>query len=147
MARARWLPQRRAGLLPVECFHVVFTLPEAIAVIAFYNKTIVHDLLFRAIAQTLLPIAAGPQRLGVETGFFAVLHSWGQNLHFHPRLHCVVPGGGLSPRAQRWIPARRRFLRPLRLLSARFRHLFLEALPPAYAAGQLQFFGGLARLP
>jgi hypothetical protein len=133
-------------LLPVEYFHVVFTLPEAIEAIAFYNKTIVYDLLFRTTAQTLLSIAADPKRLGVETGFFAVLHSWGQNLHFHPHLHCVVPGGGLSPRHERWIHARPRFLLPVRVLSARFRHLFLEALEQAYAAGQLQFFGDLTAL-
>jgi hypothetical protein len=146
LARAHWLQQRRAELLPVEYFHVVFTLPEAIEAVAFYNKTIVYDLLFRTSAQTLLSIAADPKRLGVETGFFAVLHSWGQNLHFHPHLHCVVPGGGLSPRQERWIHARPRFLLPVRVLSARFRHLFLDALEQAYAAGQLQFFGDLAGL-
>jgi len=146
LARARWLEQRQAELLTVEYFHVVFTVPEAIAAIAFYNKAVVYDILFRATAQTLLSIAADPQRLGVEIGFFAVLHSWGQNLHFHPHLHCVVPGGGLSPRADRWIHARRRFLLPVRVLSARFRRLFLEALEQAYAAGQLQFFGDLAGL-
>ena len=146
LARAHWLEQRQAELLPVEYFHVVFTLPEAIAAIAFYNKTVVYDILFRATAQTLLEIAADPQRLGVEIGFFAVLHSWGQNLHFHPHLHCVVPGGGLSPGADRWIHARRGFLLPVKVLSARFRRLFLEALEQAYAAGQLQFFGDLAGL-
>ena len=138
LARAHWLEQRRAELLPVEYFHVVFTVP------------VVYDILFRATAQTLLGIAADPQRLGVELGFFAVLHSWGRGalraLHFHPHLHCVVPGGGLSPRADRWIPGRRRFLLPVRVLSARFRRLFLEALEQAYAAGQLQFFGDLAGL-
>ena len=146
LARAHWLEQRQAELLPVEYFHVVFTLPEAIAAIAFYNKAVVYDILFRATAQTLLEIAADPQRLGVEIGFFAVLHSWGQNLHFHPHLHCVVPGGGLSPGADRWIHARRGFLLPVKVLSARFRRLFLEALEQAYAAGQLQFFGDLAGL-
>lgn len=146
LARARWLQQRRAELLPVEYFHVVFTLPEAIEAVAFYNKTIVYDLLFRTSAQTLLSIAADPKRLGVETGFFSVLHSWGQNLHFHPHLHCVVPGGGLSPRQERWMHARPRFLLPVRVLSARFRHLFLEALAQAYATGKLQFFGALTGL-
>jgi hypothetical protein len=146
LARARWLEQRQAELLPVEYFHVVFTLPEALAAIAFYNKAVVYDILFRATAQTLLSIAADPQRLGVETGFFAVLHSWGQNLHFHPHLHCVVPGGGLSPREDRWIHGRRRFLLPVKVLSARFRRLFLQALEQAYAAGKLQFFAELAGL-
>ena len=145
-ARACWLQRRQAELLPVEYFHVVFTLPEAIAAIAFYNKAVVYHILFRAAAQTLLTIAADPKRLGVETGFFAILHSWGQNLHFHPHLHCVVPGGGLSARADRWVHGRRRFLLPVKVLSARFRRLFLQALEQAYAAGQLQFFADLAGL-
>ena len=146
LARARWLQQRQAELLPSEYFHVVFTVPAALAAIAFYNKEVVYQILFRAAAQTLLTIAADPQRLGVEIGFFAILHSWGQNLHFHPHLHCVVPGGGLSPTADRWIHGRRRFLLPVKVLSARFRRLFLEALQQAYDAGQLQFFGELAGL-
>lgn len=146
LARARWLQQRQAELLPVEYFHVVFTVPEAIAAIAFYNKAVVYDILFRAAAQTLLTIAADPKRLGVETGFFAILHSWGQNLHFHPHLHCVVPGGGLSARADRWVHGRRRFLLPVKVLSARFRRLFLQAFEQAYAAGQLQFFADLTGL-
>jgi hypothetical protein len=133
-------------MLPVEYFHVVFTVPEPVANIAFYNKEVVYDILFRATAQTLLTIAGDPQRLGVEIGFFAVLHSWGQNLHFHPHLHCVVPGGGLSPDRKRWIAGRRRFLLPVRVLSALFRRLFLEDLEKAYAAGQLRFFGNLEPL-
>src|SRR5439155_1597965 len=108
LARAQWLEQRKTELLPVEYFHVVFTLPEPIANLAFYNKEAVYEILFRATAQTLLTIARDPKRLGVEAGFFAVLHSWGQNLHFHPHLHCVIPGGGLSADGQRWIFGRRR---------------------------------------
>jgi hypothetical protein len=146
LARARWLEQRQAELLPVEYFHVVFTIPEPIAAIAFYNKEVVYDILFRATAQTLLAIAADPQRLGVEIGFFAILHSWGQNLHFHPHLHCVVPGGGLSPRADRWIHGRRRFLLPVKVLSRYFRRVFLADLEQAYTAGQLHFFGNLTGL-
>lgn len=144
LARAKWLDQRKTELLPTEYFHVVFTVPEAIAAIAFYNKKLLYDILFQTTAQTLLQIAA--DRLGVTLGFFCVLHSWGQNLHFHPHLHCVVPGGGLSVDGQRWISARRRFLLPVRLLSRRFRRLFLEALEKAYAQGQLQFFGELEPL-
>ncbi len=146
LARAQWLEQRQAELLPVEYFHVVFTVPESIASIAFYNKEIVYGILFRATAQTVLTIARDPKRLGVDMGFFAVLHTWGQNLHFHPHLHCVVPGGGLSPDRKCWIAGRRRFLLPVRVLSALFRRLFLEALEKAYAAGQLQFFGDLEPL-
>src|SRR6266404_7263804 len=145
-AREKWLEQRQSELLPTEYFHVVFTLPEPIAAVAFYNKEVVYNLLFAATAETLLAIAGDPKHLGVEIGFFAVLHSWGQNLHFHPHLHCIVPGGGLSPRQERWIHSRPRFLLPVRVLSARFRHLFLEALEKAYDAGLLQFFGDLAGL-
>jgi len=145
-AREKWLQQRTAELLPTEYFHVVFTLPESIAAIAFYNKEVVYDLLFAATAETLLTIAADPEHLGVEIGFFAVLHSWGQNLHFHPHLHCIVPGGGLSADHDRWIPSRTGFFLPVKVLSRLFRRLFLEALEKAYAAGQLQFFGDLEPL-
>ena len=106
-ARAKWIEQRTAEWLPTEYFHVVFTLPEEIASIAFYNQQVVYDMLFRIVAETLLSITADPKRLGVETGFFTMLHSWGQNLHFHPHLHCVVPGGGLSPDHDRGIAGRR----------------------------------------
>jgi hypothetical protein len=145
-AREEWIQQRRGELLPTEYFHVVFTLPEPIAAIAFYNKKAVYDMLFRATAETLLTIARDPQRLGVELGLFAVLHSWGQNLHFHPHLHCVVPGGGLSADSDRWIHGRRRYLFPVKVLSRWFRRLMLEALQEAYATGQLQFFADLEPL-
>jgi hypothetical protein len=115
-------------LLPTEYFHVVFTLPEPIASIAFYNKEVVYDLFFRATAETLLTIARDPQHLGVEIGFFAVLHSWGQNLHFHPHLHCVVPSGGLSADHDRWMQGRRRFLQ--------------HALPPGLQ--RIRYYGFLA---
>src|ERR1039457_344718 len=136
-------------------FHVVFTLPEEIASIAFYNQEVVYDILFRTVAETLLSITGDPQRLGVETGFFTVLHTWGHpavsdpqpgNLHFHPHLHCVVPGGGLSPDHKCWIAARRRFLLPVKVLSRLFRRLVLEALRQAYTAGALHFFGDLESL-
>jgi hypothetical protein len=145
-ARKKWLEQRRGELLPTGYFHVVFTLPEPIAAIAFYNKEAVYDLFFRAVAETLLTIARDPRRLGVELGFFSVLHSWGQNLHFHPHLHCVVPGGGLSADHEHWIASRRQFLLPVEVLSHLFRRLLLDALEKAYAAGQLQFFGPLEPL-
>jgi len=141
MAREHWLEDRRAELLPSEYFHVVFTLPEPIASLAFYNKELVYGILFHATAETLLTIAA--ERLGVELGFFCVLHSWGQNLHFHPHLHCVVPGGGLTPDHERWAAAKRRFLLPVKVLSRLFRRLMLEALEKAHADGALQFFGNL----
>jgi hypothetical protein len=144
IAREHWLEDRRAELLPTGYFHVVFTVPEPIASLAFYNKPVVYNILFRATAQTLLAIAA--ERLGLELVFFCVLHSWGQNLHFHPHLHCVVPGGGLSADHERWIAAKRRFLLPVKVLSRRFRRLMIEALTKAYADGELQLFGDLAPL-
>jgi len=146
LARAKWLEQRKAELLPTDYFHVVFTLPEPIAAIAFFNKEAVYEILFRVTAQTLLTIAADPKRLGVTLGFFCVLHSWGQNLHFHPHLHCVIPGGGLSADERHWIAGRRRFFLPVRVLSRLFRRLFLAAWRKLNAAGKLQFFGDLQLL-
>jgi putative transposase/transposase-like zinc-binding protein len=145
-ARAEWLEKRKAELLPVEYFHVVFTLPEPLAAIAYQNKAAVYDILFRTAAETLLTIARDPQHLGAEIGFFAVLHTWGQNLHHHPHLHCVVPGGGLSRDHERWIACRPGFFLPVRVLSRLFRRLFLEALQKAFQADQLQFFSHLEPL-
>ena len=106
LARAQWIEERQSELLEVPYFHVVFTVPEEIAAIAYQNKEVVYGILFQATAETLKTIAADPKHLGAEIGFFAVLHSWGQNLQFHPHLHCVVPGGGLSPDGQRWVSCR-----------------------------------------
>jgi len=146
LARAQWLQDRQAELLPVEYFHVVFTVPEEIAAIAYQNKEVVYGIFFRAAAETLRTIAADPKHLGAEIGFLAILHSWGQNLLFHPHLHCVVPGGGISPDGQRWIACHPRFFLPVRVLSCRFRRLFLEHLQTAFDHGQLQFFAALERL-
>jgi hypothetical protein len=145
LARERWIQQRLAELLPVEYFHVVFTVPEQIAAIAFYNKEVVYQILFRTVSATLLTIARDPQHLGAEIGFFAVLHTWGQNLHLHPHLHCVVPGGGLAPDGE-WKACLPGFFLPVRVLSRLFRRLFLEALEKAYADGELQFFSDLEPL-
>ena len=146
LARAQWIEERQAELLDTEYFHVVFTLPEEIAAIAYQNKEAVYNILFRATSETLRTIAADPEHLGAEIGFFTVLHSWGQNLLFHPHLHCVVPGGGLSPDGTRWIPCRPGFFLPVRVLSCRFRRLFLQLLEKAFADGQLQFFSALQPL-
>jgi hypothetical protein len=146
LARARWLEDRQAELLPVEYFHVVFTVPEEIAAIAYQNKEVVYGILFRATAETLRTIAADPKHLGAEIGFLAILHSWGQNLLFHPHLHCVVPGGGISPEGKRWIACRPGFFLPVRVLSRLFRRLFLEYLQTAFDQGKLQFFSSLERL-
>jgi len=107
LAKARWIAARQQQLLPVVYFHLVFTLPEAIARLALQNKTVVYHLLFQTVAATLHSIAADPKHLGAQLGFFAILHTWGQQLTHHPHLHCVVPGGGLSPDGQRWIPCQR----------------------------------------
>ena len=127
-------------------FHVVFTLPEEIAAIAYQNKAIVYNLLFAATAETLCTIAADPKHLGAEIGFFAVLHTWGQNLMHHPHLHCVVPGGGLSADGQRWIACRSGFFLPVRVLSRFFRRRFLELLGQAFGRGELEFFSTLEPL-
>ena len=146
LARAAWINAREADLLDTEYFHVVFTVPEPIAAIAFQNKAVVYALLFRAAAETLRTIAADPQHLGAQIGFFAVLHTWGQTLVFHPHLHCVVPGGGLSHDGTRWISCRRGFFLPVRVLSRLFRRLFLSYLHDAFDAGQLRFSGALQPL-
>jgi Putative transposase/Transposase zinc-binding domain len=140
LARAQWLADRQAELLDVPYFHVVFTVPEPIATIAFQNQTAVYDILFRAASETLRSIAADPEHLGVEIGFLAVLHTWGQNLLHHPHLHCLVPGGGIAPDGQRWIPCRSGFFLPVTVLSRMFRGLFLHYLEKAFAAGELHFF-------
>jgi hypothetical protein len=146
LARAEWIENRQTELLNCEYFHVVFTVPEEIADIAYQNKQVVYGILFRAMAKTLQTIAADPKHLGAEIGFFAVLHSWGQNLLFHPHLHCVVPGGGLSPDGQRWISCRRGFFLPVRVLSRLFRRLFMKYLEKAFASGKLRFFSSLLPL-
>lgn len=146
LARAQWIEDRQSELLDVPYFHVVFTVPEQIAAIAYQNKKVVYGILFHTVAETLTTIAADPEHLGAEIGFFAVLHSWGQNLMFHPHLHCVVPGGGLSPDGQRWISCRPNFFLPVRVLSHLFRRLFLEALQKAFNSGKLQLLGHLEPL-
>lgn len=144
--RAQWLEDRRADLLPVGYFHVVFTLPEEIAAIAYQNKAVVYDILFHATAETLRTIAADPRHLGAEIGFIAILHTWGQNLQHHPHLHCVVPGGGLNADGERWISCRPGFFLPVRVLSRLFRRLFLAQLQEAFDAGNLHFFNALEAL-
>jgi len=146
LARAAWIEDRTADLLDTPYFHVVFTVPQAIAEIAAQNKAGVYGILFRATADTLRTIAADPRHLGAAIGFFAVLHTWGQTLMHHPHLHCVVPGGGLSPDGTRWIACRPGFFLPVRVLSRLFRRLFLEALQAAFDTGRLHFAGSLHAL-
>ena len=140
LARAQWIEDRQAELLDVLYFHVVFTVPDLIATIAFQNQTVVYDILFRAAAETLRTIAADPKHLGAEIGFFGVLHTWGQNLLHHPHIHFLVPGGGIAPDGQSWITCRSGFFLPVRVLSRMFRGLFLRYLEKAFADGELNFF-------
>ena len=140
-AATRWLEARQTDLLPVEYYHVVFTLPAPIADIAYHNKTVIYNLLFQTAAQTLLTIAADPKHLGARIGVTMVLHTWGSNLTHHPHVHCIVPGGGISLDGQRWISCKPGFFLPVKVLSRLFRRLFLEQLTSAYQSGQLQFFG------
>jgi hypothetical protein len=146
MARADWLAARRADLLPVPYFHVVFTVPAPIATIAFQNKAVVYGILFQAAAETLRIIAADPKHLGAEIGLVAVLHSWGQNLHHHPHVHCIVPGGGPSADGRRWVACRPGFFLPVPVLSRLYRRLFLGLLQEAFDQGRLQFHAELAAL-
>jgi len=145
-ARAMWLEQRAAELLPVEYFHVVFTLPQQLASLALQNQRVVYAILFRAASETLLRIAADPKHLGAKIGFLAVLHTWGQNLHHHPHLHCVVPGGGIGPDHSRWISCRQQFLFPVKVLSRLFRATFVAYLKRAFHQGDLGFHGKMEPL-
>jgi Putative transposase/Transposase zinc-binding domain len=145
-AAAAWLGAREAELLPVPYFHFVFVLPPALGAIAYQNKAKVYGLLFKAASETLITIAADRRHLGAQIGVIAVLHTWGQSLQYHPHVHCVVPGGGISLDGKRWISCRPGFFLPVRVLSRLFRRLFLQGLTAAFQAGALQFFADLARL-
>ena len=144
--RAAWLEARLERLLPVEYFHVVFTLPAALYPLVLHHPRQLYDLLFRAASQSLLTLAADPKRLGAQIGVTAILHTWGQNLLFHPHLHCVVTGGGLSPDGSRWIATRSGYLFPVKVLGRLFRGKFLAGLKEAYQAGQLTLGGSVADL-
>ena len=139
-AARRWLEARQADLLPVDYYHLVFTLPAPIRDIAWYNKAVVYGLLFKAAAETLCTIAADPKHLGARIGATLVLHTWGSAMTHHPHVHGIVPSGGLSLDGERWVACRPGFFLPVRVLSRLFRRLFLEKLSDAHRAGKLQFF-------
>ncbi|MEJ8852509.1 IS91 family transposase [Variovorax rhizosphaerae] len=145
-AAQRWLQARQADLLPVDYYHVVFTLPAPISAIAYYNKAVIYALLFDVAAETLMTIAADPKHLGARIGATLVLHTWGSALTHHPHVHGIVPGGGLSEDGERWIACKPGFFLSVRVLSRLFRRRFLEALQHAHRAGHLQFFGEFAAL-
>ena len=144
LARSKWLERRKGELLPVEYFHVVFTIPEQLNAIALQNKAVVYKALFQTSAETLQTIAGDPKHLGAEIGFFPVLHTWGQNLLHHPHMHCVATGGGLSADGKTWLPCRPGFFLSVRVLSRLFRRLFLAALRQAWTNKQLEFHGNLS---
>jgi hypothetical protein len=143
---ARWVEQRLARLLPTHYFHVVFTLPAELRPVAFQNQELIYGLLFAAASKTLLVLGGDPARLGGQLGFTAVLHTWTRELTFHPHLHCIVTGGGLTPGADRWVSARREYLFPVKVLGQLFRGKFLDGLAHAYADGKLKFAGSCAGL-
>ena len=145
-AARQWLAEREAELLPVPYYHVVFTLPAAIRDIAYQNKAVIYDLLFKAAAETTLTIAADPKHLGARIGITAVLHTWGSALTHHPHVHMIVPGGGISIDGSRWLSCRPGFFLPVRVLSRLFRSLFLKMLVAAHEADRLSFFGDHAGL-
>ena len=140
-AAKEWLAERQADLLPAPYFHVVFTLPAAIADIAYQNKAVIYDILFKGSAETLITIAADPKHLGARIGVTSVLHTWGSAMTHHPHVHMIVPGGGLSADGQSWIPCKPHFFLPVRVLAKLFRRVFLEKLVAAHEAGRLTFFG------
>ena len=145
-AAREWMAAREAELLPVPYFHVVFTLPSAIGDIAYHNKAVIYDLLFKASAEAMLTIAADRKHLGARIGITSVLHTWGSAMTHHPHIHMIVPGGGLAQDGSRWISCKPNFLLPVRVLSKLFRRLMLEKLVAAHETGQLRFFGTHAHL-
>lgn len=145
-ARTQWLGQRAQELLGTPYFHVVFTLPRQLAPLALQNPKLVYGMLFRAASRALCEIARDPKHLGAQIGFLAVLHTWGQKLGHHPHVHCLVPGGGLSPDGSRWVSCRKGFFLPVQVLSCRFRNLFLQLLGKACRQGKLSFHGKLSHL-
>ncbi len=144
--KERWLEAREKDLLPTSYFHTVFTVPEGVRPLALRNQKVVYNLLFKSASETLIQLAKEPKHLGAEIGFIAVLHTWTQTLMDHPHLHCLVPGGGLSPDGKRWVASRKDFFLPVKVLSALFRGKFLDNLKKAYEAGELTFAGQIEGL-
>ena len=145
-AAKQWLAEREADLLPVPYYHLVFTLPAPVGDIAYQNKAVIYDILFKASAETMSTIAAAPKHLGARIGITSVLHTWGSAMTHHPHVHMIVPGGGISLDGSRWVSCRPGFFLPVRVLSRLFRRLFLDKLAAAHAAARLEFFGSLAAL-
>jgi hypothetical protein len=146
LRKERWIEARSEDLLPVPYFHIVFTIPAELNPLVLMNRKVMYDLLFRCVSETLLELSANPEHLGARIGFIAILHTWGQNLMEHPHIHCVVPGGGLSPEGDRWVSSRKGFFITVRVMSALFRGKFLDYLKDHYESGDLIFPGGIRHL-
>lgn len=138
---ARWVEDRKAELLPVPYFHVVFTIPECLNPVALYNKAVVYNLLFQAVSETLKQVAANPKNLGARIGFIALLHTWDQKLNLHPHIHCIVPGGGFDGEKSRWIRTSKNYFLPVQILSTVFRGKLLSFVEKAFVSRQLSFSG------
>jgi len=145
-SRQRWIEARQNELLTTSYFHVVFTLPHLLNALIRQNPVELYNLLFRAVAETLMEVAANPKHLGAEIGFFAILHTWGQNLLFHPHIHCVVPSGGLAPGRTQWIPGSATFFLPVPVLRQVFRGKFIDGLQQAFTQKRLNFSGLIQHL-
>lgn len=146
LAKERWLIARKNDLLPVEYFHIVFTIPDILNPLALRNQKELYAILFKSVSETLLELGKDPKYLGVDIGFIGILHTWAQNLMDHPHIHCIVPGGGLTFDSKRWISSRESFFIPVKVLSRLFRGKFLSYLKDAYGKNELKFHGGIQEL-
>ncbi len=146
LQKEKWIEARNEDLLPIQYFHVVFTIPSELNPLVIMNQKVMYDLMFRSVSETLMELSGNPKHLGTRIGFMGVLHTWGQNLMDHPHIHCVVTGGGLSPEGKRWISSRRKFFIPVRIMSALFRGKFLSHLKSTFESGDLIFPGGIDHL-
>jgi hypothetical protein len=146
LQKEKWIEARCEDLLPIQYFHVVFTIPSELNPLVIINQKVMYNILFRSVAETLLELSDNPRHLGARTGFIGILHTWGQNLMDHPHIHCVVPGGGLSPDGSRWVSCWKGFFIPVRVMSSLFRGKFLDYLQNSFASGDLIFPGGIRHL-
>jgi hypothetical protein len=146
LQKEKWIEARCEDLLPIQYFHVVFTIPSELNPLVIMNQRVMYNILFRSVSETLMELSNNPKHLGACTGFIGILHTWGQNLMDHPHIHCVVPGGGLSPDRSRWVSCRKGFFIPVRVMSSLFRGKFLDHLKDSFASGDLIFPGGISHL-
>jgi hypothetical protein len=146
LTRERWIEDRKIELLPVQYFHVVFTIPEELNALTLRNPKVMYDILFKAVSKTLIELGKDKEHIGAQLGFIALLHTWGQNLMHHPHIHCIVPGGGLSDGANKWISSKKKFLIHVKVLSAHFKRNFIKLLKKAYYNDELKFIGEVTNL-